>query len=183
MMSHFDDETIMPTKSGMAVKFVVTTDTILVAVGVLLAAGSAFLPWYVILNPEKFKLYADPRIMTRDMPDTGPRPIWNVSPMAIPNKDEPKLASLPLDPLKTGTTPIAPNKMSTLTITGSQKQPNGFSLLHVSNGKALIKDDKGIYLVQVGSPLPDQSKLATIEELDGKPVIITTNGTVIGQDH
>jgi hypothetical protein len=48
----------------------------------------------------------------------------------------------------------------------------------VSNGRALIEDPSGMYVVRVGSILPDESRLATIEQRDGKWVIVTSNGDV-----
>jgi hypothetical protein len=59
---------------------------------------------------------------------------------------------------------------------------SSFRLLHVANGRALIEDDTGMYLVRVGSILPDNSKLATIEQRDGKWVIITSKGEIYAHD-
>jgi len=42
----------------------------------------------------------------------------------------------------------------------------------------LIEDTSGMYVVRVGSILPDESRLATLEERDGKWVIITSKGDV-----
>ena len=184
-MNDFDADEVVPPLNTNPNRFRLSTDTILGTAGVLMAAGAAFLPWYVILNQEKFTLHVVPREMTRDMPDTGPRPIWNVSPMSIPNKDQPKVATLPADPVKTGTTPDEKTAAVKPPVSDAN-QPfpdHNFVLLHVSNGKALIKDDKGVYLVQVGSALPDNSKLATIEERNGKQVIVTSDGSVINQSH
>jgi hypothetical protein len=51
--------------------------------------------------------------------------------------------------------------------------------LHVANGRALIEDKSGMYIVRIGSVLPDNSRLATLEKRDGQWVIITSNGEVI----
>jgi hypothetical protein len=56
---------------------------------------------------------------------------------------------------------------------------SGFRLLHVANGRALIEDKAGMYLVRVGSILPDNSRVATLEQRDGKWVIVTSAGDVV----
>ena len=56
---------------------------------------------------------------------------------------------------------------------------NAFRLLHVANGRALIEDDAGMYMVQIGSILPDNSQLARLERQDGEWVIVTSEGEVI----
>jgi len=51
--------------------------------------------------------------------------------------------------------------------------------MHVANGRALIEDARGMYIVRVGSILPDNSRLATLEQRDGAWVIVTSNGDII----
>ena len=53
-----------------------------------------------------------------------------------------------------------------------------FKLLHVANGRALIEDQGGMYMVKVGSILPDESRVATLEQRSGKWVIVTSNGKI-----
>lgn len=186
-ITDFDADEVVPPLKQKSARFQVTTDRVLGFIGVMMAAGSAFLPWYVILNQDKFTLHAIRTVMTRDMPDLPARAVWNVSPMSIPNKDKSTIPSLPFDPIVTATTPGEQSGSQPPAALGEadgaeQAFPDRrFKLLHVSNGRALIQDDNGVYLVQVGSALPDNSKLATIEERDGKPVIITSDGSVIDQ--
>jgi hypothetical protein len=59
---------------------------------------------------------------------------------------------------------------------------SAFQLLHVANGRALIEDDTGMYVVRVGSLLPDSSRLASIEQREGKWVIVTSTGDVYGSN-
>jgi hypothetical protein len=40
----------------------------------------------------------------------------------------------------------------------------------------MIEDATGMYMVRVGSILPDNSRLATIEQRNGRWVVITTRG-------
>lgn len=50
--------------------------------------------------------------------------------------------------------------------------------MHVANGRALIEDASGMYIVRIGSVLPDNSRLATFEERDGRWVMITSKGEI-----
>ena len=131
-------------------------DRMLTASGILLAAVSALFPWYVFLNQEKFGIRTTSFEHMRDLPPTAPRNVMSVSPLAMidSTEDEPVLPPQPF-----------PGK-------------SGFRLLHVSNGRALIEDRSGMYMVRIGSILPDNSKLATIEQRDGRWVIITSSGQV-----
>ena len=44
----------------------------------------------------------------------------------------------------------------------------------------MLEDDTGLFIVQPGSILPDNSRVATIEERDGRPVLVTDGGIVLG---
>ena len=46
----------------------------------------------------------------------------------------------------------------------------------IANGRAMIEDDTGLFIVQRGSILPDTSRVAAIEERDGRPVLVTDAG-------
>ena len=52
--------------------------------------------------------------------------------------------------------------------------PVTFKLVHVANGRAMIEDDHGLFIVQRGSVLPDSSRVISIEERDGRGVLITS---------
>ena len=67
---------------------------------------------------------------------------------------------------------------------GLDEQPfppeiNEFRLVHVANGRAMIADDTGLWVVQRGSRLPDNSRVAGIEQRDGKWVLVTSADKVI----
>jgi hypothetical protein len=49
----------------------------------------------------------------------------------------------------------------------------------VANGRAMIEDDSGLWVVQRGSKLPDNSTVALIELRDGDWVIVTSEDKVI----
>ncbi|MDO1581006.1 flagellar protein [Rhizobium oryzicola] len=183
-MSNDDvDETIEPIKPRRSRRD--RSDQLLIGCGIVLASASALFPWYVFFNQDKFGLRVTPMDHTRDLPDGPARNVFSVSPLALINKnasDETK--ELPeTDRLTTATVPSA-GKDETDKSDPRQNQPlpgkNTFRLMHVANGRALIEDASGMYMVKIGSILPDNSRLATIEQRQGKWVIVTSNGEVYG---
>lgn len=158
------------------------SDRMLTASGILLAAVSALFPWYVFLNQEKFGIPTTSFDHTRDLPPIPPRNVMSVSPLAMIDntEDERLLPPEPTDAVTTATvSSLGPEEQN------GQARPDqpfpgksGFRLLHVSNGRALIEDRSGMYMVRIGSILPDNSKLATIEQRDGRWVIITSSGEI-----
>lgn len=176
-----DDTPMSPTAKPPQRSF--WQDRALAGVGVVMAAAAGFFPWYVFFNEDKFGIEVAAIDHTRDLPHTGPRNVFSVSPMAMINKNKNK------NPMP----PIQPDELTTATVSkrGVEKPgdaraedqpfpgPNGFRLLHVANGRAMIEDESGMYMVQIGSILPDQSRLAALEQRDGKWVIVTSNGQVV----
>lgn len=158
-------------------------DRALAVAGIVMASAAGFFPWYVFFNEDKFGIEVAAIDHTRDLPHTGPRNVFSVSPMAMINKNKNK------NPIS----PVQPDELTTATVSkrGVEKPgdaspedqpfpgPNGFRLLHVANGRAMIEDATGMYMVQIGSILPDQSRLAALEQRDGKWVIVTSNGQVV----
>ena len=157
-------------------------DRVLVATGIALAAASAFFPWYVFLNADKFGVRTEDFGRTRDLPPGIGRPVVAVSPLAMTDssKDDWIKSTDPTDALTTATT----SSLGELKQNGNlqEQQPfpgkGNFRLLHVANGRALIEDSSGMYMVRIGSILPDNSKLATLEQRSGRWVIITSAGEV-----
>ncbi len=160
------------------------TDRMLAAFGIVLATASAAFPWYVFFNEEKFGIRVESFDHTRDLPAGHPRDVMSVSPLAM--IDNSKDDSLP-------SPAAATDSMTTATVSSlgterpgppaeSQPFPGNdiFRLLHVANGRALIEDGSGMYMVKIGSILPDDSKLATIEKRDGQWVIVSSTGQVYG---
>lgn len=156
-------------------------DKVLMATGVALAAASAFFPWYVFLNADKFGVRTEDLGRTRDLPPGIGRPVVTVSPLAMTDSskdDWPKVD--PTDALTTATTSALGEAKQNGNLHEEQPFPgkSNFRLLHVANGRALIEDGSGMYMVRVGSILPDNSKLATLEQRSGRWVIITSSGEV-----
>ena len=182
-VTDFDaDETIQPLRRADRGRYSIG-DKVLVGAGVMLAAGAAFFPWYVFLNPEQFSVPTLWQGTTRDLPETPGKEVVSVSPAAMVDDD--KEAPLEgVDPVATATASSVGNesKLGAPVDTGlDQPLPasTGFRLMHVANGRALIEDARGMYIVRVGSILPDNSRLATLEQRDGAWVIVTSNGAVI----
>jgi len=162
-----------------------TGDRVLAVTGFVLATAAAFFPWYVFFNQESFGIAPMGYTETRDLPETGGRSFVNVSPLAIPDEKDGTAEPSAFDPITTATVSsegegasgapglasVDPNK----TFPGKPR----YKLLHVANGRALIEDRSGMYIVRIGSVLPDNSRLATLEKRDGQWVIITSNGEVI----
>ena len=96
-VTDFDaDETIQPLKRSERAHYSFG-DKMLVGAGVMLAAGAAFFPWYVFLNPEKFSVPTLWQGATRDLPETAPREVVSVSPAAmVDNDNEPALEGVDL---------------------------------------------------------------------------------------
>ena len=181
-MTDFDaDKPVQPLRRTSAARYGMG-DKLLAGTGVLLAMMAAFFPWYVFLNPDSFSI---PKLWdgtTRDLPETPAREVMNVSPAVMVDNDQ-RPTEGGLDPLSTATVPgTGEKKQDGLSGEVALSQPlpvaTGFRLMHVANGRALIEDSSGMYIVRVGSILPDNSRLATLEQRDGKWVIVTSNGDV-----
>ncbi len=159
------------------------SDRILMAAGITLAIASASFPWYVFFNEDKFGVQTADFGRTRDLPPGVARPVVTVSPLAMTDssKDDWPAPAEAMDSLTTATTTSALGDVRNgATLREEQPFPGkgGFRLLHVANGRALIEDGSGMYMVRIGSILPDNSKLATLEQRDGRWVIITSSGEV-----
>ncbi len=171
-----DVETLKPKPAFL------TTDRILASTGIALAAAAAFFPWYVFFNEEKFGIRVASGDRTRDLPHTGPRDVFSVSPLAMTNRnkeDTPPPAEMP-DMLTTATVTADGKEKQNSLAASVEDQPfpgqSSFRLLHVSNGRALIEDGSGMYIVRVGSTLPDNALLTKIEQRDGDWMIETSSG-------
>ena len=153
-------------------------DFLFAVIGICLAGSAAFLPWYVFLNQEDFSVKRMAYAKDRELPDWEGRTVVNVSPTAIPKRDPEALNE-----------ELLPDDITTASIPenggdddgGSQAFPGQprFKLLHVANERALIEDSSGMYMVKVGSVLPDNSTLTALEQRGNSWALVTSNGDVV----
>lgn len=160
-------------------------DRLVAVAGFMLATAAAFFPWYVFFNQESFGIAPMGYTETRDLPEIGGRSFVNVSPLAIPDEKDGSAEPSAFDPITTATVsslgdePNGAGPAATVDPNRSFPGKPRYKLLHVANGRALIEDTSGMYIVRIGSVLPDNSRLATLEKREGQWVIITSNGEVI----
>jgi hypothetical protein len=152
---------------------------VVAALGVTLGLICALFPWYIFYNDIRFTTHG------LYVGGTGTRGGRIVNPNPAAGHDAPAMAQggLPqnLDLFATGTP--AEDREDPSEAPGLDQQPfpadTSFRLVHVANGRAMIEDDAGLWIVQAGSTLPDNSKVAGIERRGGKWVLVTSTNTVI----
>lgn len=154
-------------------------DFVVAALGITLGLTCALFPWYIFFNPEKFGV--------REFVFDGSR--GKLDPTAVAYQPQlvgthfttGDLPALDLDFIPTAT--VRPNADDPRSIPVSdQPFPSdlvNFRLVHVANGRAMIEDEDGLWVVQPGSRLPDASKVAAIEQRAGRWVLVTTHDKVV----
>ncbi|WP_224543327.1 hypothetical protein [Mesorhizobium sp. CA16] len=150
------------------------SDFVIAALGITLGLICALFPWYIFFNQEQFGVQA---IKFGGSGSNSGREGGGVvaersGPLTvndIPNAD--------IDLFATGTVQDDPAPAP-----GEQPFPaaaSEFKMVHAANGRAMIEDDTGLWIVQRGSVLPDSSRVASIEQRGGKWVIVTSADKVI----
>ncbi len=158
-------------------------DLTMAALGLTLGLICALFPWYIFYNPEKFGV--------RAMKFGGSGNGEQSAPITLEAQPErvgaPSMSEIPpmkLDLFATGTARNEGGKSPEIAAAELANQPfpaesPEFQLLHIENGRAMIADDAGIFIVQPGSVLPDRSRVEAIEERGGALVLITSDERVI----
>ncbi len=156
------------------------SDFIMAASGVMLGLVCALFPWYIFFNPEQFGVQgikfggrgqnAGRMVVTPDGGGTNPLP--GQAEALEPNLDMSFTATLQ-------SRPLAPEQ-----VPGVEEQPYpveavAFRLVHIANGRAMIEDNAGLWVVQTGSTLPDSSRVKSIEQRSGKWVLVTNTDRVL----
>ncbi|MEO9340709.1 hypothetical protein ABFT80_25175 [Mesorhizobium sp. SB112] len=165
-----------------AVSRIQRDDIIIAALGIALGLTCALFPWYIFFNQEKFGV----RAMKFDGAGIESTPSVSSSsasritpPMADTDKEYPIEN---LDLFATGTLPLNRHEKADIEAT---KQPfpseilSDFRLVHVANGRAMIEDSSGLWMVRRGSTLPDNSRVSRIELRSGHWVIVTNSDKII----
>lgn len=181
-MTDFDADEPVPPLSPKR-KGLFTADRLIGWSGVLIALVAAFFPWYVFFNEDKFGIEYIRQIASRDLPEWAGKAIVNASPSGIGDRDNNTVLPKPEDQIITGTVPAEAaeednQEEASIPAQPFPSAPRVFRLLHVVKGQAMIEDRTGIYVVREGDTLPDLSKVTSLEERDGKWVIVNDKGIV-----
>ncbi|MDQ0319149.1 hypothetical protein QO002_001287 [Pararhizobium capsulatum DSM 1112] len=179
-MTDYDADEIVPQRKRK--DRVPLIDKALGATGIVLAGLATFFPWYAFLNQEKFSLPTLWQGSSKEIPGHTGQPGLAASPLAM---TDPQTRAA-VDQLVTATVPATGEDLQPATSQDGPGQPfpaaSGFRLMHVANGRALVEDKNGLYIVNVGGVLPDNSRLSTLEQRDGRWVMITSKGDLIQAD-
>lgn len=154
-------------------------DLVVGAMGLALGLVCALFPWYIFFNQDKFGIQG----MTFQGGQTG-RPssdvVYQPNPVMQPISTG-ELPRMELDFLPTATLTGDPDQRRAVPL---EEQPFPadlfeFRLVHVANGRAMIEDADGLWVVQPGSRLPDASTVSRIERRDGAWVVVTSYDRVL----
>lgn len=155
-------------------------DMMIAGAGLALAIGCALFPWYVFFNQDKFGL---PSVRFQGSDGSIPMPAslsYRPDLLGRPISAA-EVPVLELDLLSTGTLPDDPTGGIPLS---EQPFPGGpieakYRLVHVANGRAMLEDENGLWVVQPGSMLPDESRVSSIERRAQGWVMVTSRNEVI----
>ncbi|MBM2712227.1 hypothetical protein JQK88_13385 [Mesorhizobium caraganae] len=152
------------------------SDIVFAALGITLGLICALFPWYIFFNQDQFGVQA----IKFGGSGTNAGRVSGGSQME--NSGQPLTANdVPdVDLFATGTLQDPEDKTRA---PGVDEQPfpadPKFRMVHVANGRAMIEDDAGLWIVQRGSKLPDSSIVSSIEQRSGKWVMVTSTDQVI----
>lgn len=151
------------------------SDFVIGGLGVALGVVCALFPWYIFFNQDQFGVQAIKlggrgnnagRIVVESRPGSD---------FAPPGVRE---MSKNLDLFTTGNVPDKKQE----SVPDDQPFPGdalAFKLVHIANGRAMVQDDTGLWIVQAGSKLPDSSRVTAIEQRGGKWVLVTSTNKVM----
>ncbi|WP_274425757.1 hypothetical protein [Chelativorans sp. YIM 93263] len=142
-------------------------DLLFAACGLGLAGLCAVFPWYIFFNQEQFGIR--PLTFSGGQNETPGRDPENLLEHTSMLKSMPQL-----DPIPTGTVSDRPDTedVPDQPFPGNRAE---FRLIHVANGRALIEDDVGFWIVQHGSRLPDGSRVSELQRQGDSWVLITSD--------
>ena len=159
-------------------------DIIVAGIGISLGLVCAFFPWYVFFNQEKFGIRAvqfSGGSVSQTLPDNLTYQPTLVG-QGFSLEDVPLLE---LDRIATGAVPDASDPsvgevpLSEQPFPGEDIPVPEYRVVHVANGRAMIEDEEGLYVVQAGSLLPDNSRVSAIEQRQEGWVVITSDDKVV----
>lgn len=157
------------------------SDLAIAGLGIALGFGCALFPWYIFFNQEKFGIRALEFEGNGDQaPPVGSGSSGTRLGAEMPEQDIP---SIQLDLFAVGT--VAPGDDGETGLsdqTAAQPFPGQaaeYTMVFAVAGRALLADDAGMWVVQRGSLLPDNSKVAAIEQRDGRWVLVTSTDKLV----
>ena len=159
------------------------SDILVAIMGVSLGLGCALFPWYIFFNQEKFGIRAMKFEGNKDQ--TAPISMGNQGDRDSPPTPADMVPPTRLDLFATGTVDADADPLSTETL-ANQPFPGGeeaaFHMVFATPGRAMIADDTGMWVVQRGSLLPDNSTVVGIEQRGKQWVLLTSSNRVIELD-
>lgn len=156
-----------------------SSDVVVAGLGIALGLVCALFPWYIFMHQDQFGIQAmrfdsqregGSNLHALDRPERG----QSVSANELP--------AMGIDFLATASPNQRPHREAELAAAKNQPFPAGppnFSLVHVANGRAMIRDEDGIWVVQKGSRLPDGSHASAIKRQDGQWILVTSRDHVV----
>ena len=155
------------------------------ALGVTLGLICAMFPWYIFFNPEQFGIRAMRFEGNGDVVDSGPITLTPKSDRVGAPVAAEEIPDVDLDLFATGTAlKHEEEEAATEEAPGLKEQPfpviePQFKLVHIANGRAMLEDEAGYFVVQTGDMLPDNTEVRAIEEREGKWGLVTTGERVL----
>lgn len=151
------------------------SDWVITGCGLALAFVCAIFPWYIFFNKEDFGTRP---VTFQDRPVPAlPADGEIATPELVGRRIASPLGVFPdLDMAATGTVAQdGPRTASEADQPFPGEKPN-FQLVLVANGRAMIADEDGYWVVGPGSWLPDGSRVHALERRDGGWVLVTSRG-------
>ncbi|RUX31474.1 hypothetical protein EOA13_05690 [Mesorhizobium sp. M7A.F.Ca.US.011.01.1.1] len=152
------------------------SDFVIAALGITLGLICALFPWYIFFNQDQFGVQAMKFGGTGSNSGRAGGGVVAERSAPLTAKDIP---AANLDLLATGTVRDDANPAAAPDEQPFPADTAKFRMVHVANGRAMIQDDAGLWIVQRGSILPDSSQVSSIEQRNGKWVMVTSADRVI----
>ena len=159
-------------------------DIVVAGIGISLGLVCAFFPWYVFFNQEKFGIRAV-QFSGGSVSQTLPENLTYQPTLVGQGFSLEDVPLLELDRIATGAVPDASDPsvgevpLSEQPFPGEDIPVPEYRVVHVANGRAMIEDEEGLYVVQAGSLLPDNSRVSAIEQRQDGWVVITSDDKVV----
>ncbi|PSJ63327.1 hypothetical protein [Kumtagia ephedrae] len=159
------------------------SDLVVAGLGIALGFGCAVFPWYIFFNQEKFGIRAlkfeggGERTAPIMLGSGGERVGAPMSADDIPPMQLDLFATGTVSPGDDDDEDDGPPEQF-----AEQPFPEAtvdYRLVYAAAGRAMIADETGMWVVQRGSLLPDNSKVASIEQRGGKWVLVTSRERVV----